>query len=171
MAQITYADKVALNTNSQIADINKTTASDMNEIKSVVNENDDNVGNLSNLNTTNKSSLVGAINELTEKGVFNLWSGDVTSSNTAINLNENYKNYDFIVVVSRNDYGATPKRLNRLYTLMIPVALLNAGGTYYYFSVAANATQQIEFTAANQITTRGGQSQYFSIVEVYGVKL
>ena len=132
---------------------------------------DEYLGNLSDLNTSDKSSLVGAINELTGKGVFNLWSGDVISSNTAINLNDNYKNYDFIVVVSRNDYSATPSRLNRLYTLMIPVALLIAGGTYYYFSVGTNATQQIEFTAANQITTRGGQSQYFSIVEVYGVKL
>ena len=171
MAKITYEDKEFLNKNENIADKNKVNDTDLNQIKEVINQNDDNVGNLSNLNTTNKSSLVGAINELTEKGVFNLWSGDVTSSNTAINLNDNYKNYDFIVVVSRNDYRATPKRLNRLYTLMIPVALLNAGGTYYYFSVAANATQQIEFTAANQITTRAGQSQYFSIVEVYGVKL
>lgn len=37
MALITYNDKVALNTNSGIADINKVNASDMNEIKSVVN--------------------------------------------------------------------------------------------------------------------------------------
>jgi hypothetical protein len=39
MAMINYADKVALNTNSTIADINKCNAADMNEIKSVVNEN------------------------------------------------------------------------------------------------------------------------------------
>lgn len=39
MAQITYADKVALNVNSNIADINKVNASDMNEIKQVVNDN------------------------------------------------------------------------------------------------------------------------------------
>ena len=171
MAKITYEDKEFLNKNENIADKNKVNDTDLNEIKEVVNGNDDNIGNLSDLNTTDKSSLVGAINELTEKGVFNLWSGDVTSTNTAINLNDNYKNYDFIVVVSRNDYGATPKRLNRLYTLMIPVALLNAGGTYYYFSVGTNATQSIEFTAVNQITTRGGQSKYFPIVEVYGIKL
>ena len=37
MAKITYANKVALNTNSQIADINKVSDSDMNEIKAVVN--------------------------------------------------------------------------------------------------------------------------------------
>lgn len=37
MAQITYTDKVALNENPNVADINKVNASDMNEIKNVVN--------------------------------------------------------------------------------------------------------------------------------------
>lgn len=40
MAQITYTDKVALNVNTDIPDINKVNASDMNEIKQVVNENE-----------------------------------------------------------------------------------------------------------------------------------
>lgn len=39
MAQITYADKSTMNTNSSIPAINKCQASDMNEIKSVVNGN------------------------------------------------------------------------------------------------------------------------------------
>lgn len=71
MAKITYEDKVALNVNSDIADVNKCNATDLNEIKNVVNENDDNttnnsnaIGTLSNLNTTEKSNLVGAINEV-----------------------------------------------------------------------------------------------------------
>lgn len=37
MNLITYADKVALNENPQIADINKVTASDMNQIKNAIN--------------------------------------------------------------------------------------------------------------------------------------
>lgn len=64
MAKITYENKVALNVNSDIADVNKCNATDLNEIKNVVNENDDNMGLLSNLNTTNKSNLVSAINEV-----------------------------------------------------------------------------------------------------------
>lgn len=64
MAQITYADKTALNVNSSIADINKVNASDMNEIKSVVNTNDSNIGDLSSLATDTKTSIVGAINEI-----------------------------------------------------------------------------------------------------------
>ena len=67
MSKITYTDKVALNVNSDIADINKCNASDLNEIKEVVNTNDDNIGELSNLNTTNKSSMVDAINEVNNK--------------------------------------------------------------------------------------------------------
>lgn len=39
MAKITYTDKVAVNQNASIPDINKVNASDMNEIKRVVNEN------------------------------------------------------------------------------------------------------------------------------------
>ena len=63
MSKITYTDKVALNENPSVADVNKVKASDMNEIKNVVNANDNNVGNLENLNTTDKSSIVGSINE------------------------------------------------------------------------------------------------------------
>ena len=67
MAKITYENKVALNINSDIADINKVNASDLNEIKNAVNTNDDNVGDLTQLNTTNKDNLVGAINEVNNK--------------------------------------------------------------------------------------------------------
>ena len=74
MAKITYENKVALNVNSDIADINKVNASDLNEIKNVVNTNDDNttnnsnaIGTISSLNTTNKSNLVSAINEVNNK--------------------------------------------------------------------------------------------------------
>ena len=76
MAKITYENKVALNVNSDIADVNKCNATDLNEIKNVVNENDDNttnnsnaIGNLSSLNTTNKNNLVGAINEVNDNDV------------------------------------------------------------------------------------------------------
>ena len=68
MAKITYENKVALNVNSDIADINKVNASDLNEIKNVVNTNDDNMGLLNNLTTPNKNNLVGAINSVVESG-------------------------------------------------------------------------------------------------------
>ena len=64
MGKITYQDKVFLNQNSQVADINKVTDTDLNQIKNVVNENDANVGELSDLNTVDKTSTVNSINEL-----------------------------------------------------------------------------------------------------------
>ena len=64
MAKITYQDKAFLNENSQVADINKVTDTDLNQIKDVINENDTNVGELNDLNTTDKSSVVEAINEI-----------------------------------------------------------------------------------------------------------
>lgn len=66
MAKINFVNKVAVNENTNIPDVNKCKASDLNEIKEVVNQNDDNVGNPANLNTTSKN-VVGAINELDGK--------------------------------------------------------------------------------------------------------
>lgn len=99
MAKITYENKEFLNKNENIADKNKVNDTDLNEIKNVVNENDDSVGNLSNLNTINKDSLVGAINELLP---IVLYETDKTFSavadNTVISLNDNLSNYKRIVL-------------------------------------------------------------------------
>lgn len=65
---ITYDNKVALNVNPDIADVNKVTDNDMNEIKSVVNNNANNIGDLSNLTTPTTTNLVGAINSIVESG-------------------------------------------------------------------------------------------------------
>jgi hypothetical protein len=74
MSKIAYEDKVTLHENGSIPDINKVKADDMNEIKTVVNGNDDNttkntnaIGTLSKLNTTDKINLVNAINETNNK--------------------------------------------------------------------------------------------------------
>ena len=60
MSKITYADKVTLNENPNVADINKVKASDMNEIKNVVNANDD------------------AINEINDKLIYEAWNQSVS---------------------------------------------------------------------------------------------
>lgn len=62
--KITYTDKQQLNANSSIQDINKVKATDMNEIKSVVNDNADLQGDLTTLETTAQSTVVSAINEV-----------------------------------------------------------------------------------------------------------
>lgn len=72
MSKITYENKVALSEKPEVDDINKVKATDMNEIKEVVNQNDDNVGNLSNLETIDKSSLVNAVNEIITQNAYSL---------------------------------------------------------------------------------------------------
>lgn len=68
MAQITYANKVALNENAGVADINKVKADDMNEIKQVVNSNDneqqETKGLVENATTiSNVEKVVGTYND------------------------------------------------------------------------------------------------------------
>ena len=53
MSKITYADKVTLNENPNVADINKVKADDLNEIKNVVNANDD------KFNYTQEEQIIG----------------------------------------------------------------------------------------------------------------
>ena len=62
--QITYDDKADLIVDTTIDNIFKVTADNMNEIKNVVNGNAEEVGDITSLTTTDKTSVVNAINEL-----------------------------------------------------------------------------------------------------------
>lgn len=64
MSKINYNDKQFLYQNADVPAENKVNDVDMNEIKQVVNENDNKVGELNNLNTTDKSNVINAINEI-----------------------------------------------------------------------------------------------------------
>ena len=66
MSKINYNDKQFLYQNADVPAENKVNDVDMNEIKQVVNENDDKIGDLNNLKTTDKSSIVNATNEVLE---------------------------------------------------------------------------------------------------------
>ena len=113
MAKITYENKVALNVNSDIADVNKCNATDLNEIKNVVNENDDNttnnsnaIGNLSSLNTTNKNNLVSAINEV--NGKINALTAVTLYEHTSgrngnIMLSDYVSNYSYIEIFYKDN--------------------------------------------------------------------
>lgn len=58
MAQITYANKVALNENPEVADINKVKDSDMNEIKQVVNDNYNNTIQITDTEPTDSDNKI-----------------------------------------------------------------------------------------------------------------
>lgn len=126
MAKITFENKVALNVNSDIADVNKCNATDLNEIKEVVNTNDDNtttntnniannttsIGNLSSLNTTSKNNLVSAINEVNNNyKAYILYENANGVSSGTINLSDSFKNYERIVVATNlgGDKSLTPQ--------------------------------------------------------------
>lgn len=58
MAQISYTNKVALNENPEIADINKVTDDDMNEIKQVVNDNYNNTIQITDTEPTDSDNKI-----------------------------------------------------------------------------------------------------------------
>lgn len=101
MAKITYEDKEFLNKNESIADKNKVNDTDLNQIKEVVNGNDDKIGNLSDLNTADKSSLVSAINSL--KPVV-LFEGNQSVA-SEITLKYSVENYSYIEVYATTGGG------------------------------------------------------------------
>ena len=75
MQLISYTDKSALNVNPDIADVNKCNATDLNNIKAVVNNNAVECGDASDLNTIDKSSLVNGINEINNSKQATILSG------------------------------------------------------------------------------------------------
>ena len=67
MSKITYANKVAINENAEIPNINKVTDNDMNEIKIVVNNNDDDM-------ITINTKLTNATTYSTTETVVGTWA-------------------------------------------------------------------------------------------------
>ena len=73
IVQINYDTKSDINTTATPSQ-NKVSAADMNEIKSVVNTNATLLGDLTNLDTTDKTSVVNAVNEvITNSEPTTLW--------------------------------------------------------------------------------------------------
>lgn len=108
MAKITYTNKETLNSQPSIAAKNKVTSDDMNEIKQVVNENDNNVGDLAGLNTTDKSSMVNAINTLCPIVLYT----DETGGTGTIQLNEDISHFKYYeIFYSRGTLGASSVKM------------------------------------------------------------
>ena len=101
MSKINYTNKVTLNENPNVADVNKVKADDLNEIKNVVNANDDNVGDLADLKTEDVSSVVNAINEL---------SYDIQTSNPVLTGRKVLGKPEYVQVVN---VGSCPNNNQR----------------------------------------------------------
>lgn len=160
MAKITYADKTALNTNSQIADVNKVNDRDLNEIKSVVNDNDTNVGDLSTLNTTDKSNIVNAINELLPTVLYstNKEFSEI-ANNTIITLNDDITNYQRVIFfgISNNENLSSVEVYLPKVDDKVIISIGNAGNTGGYYAWET-VIRSFRIRSENQITYGEGRA-------------
>ena len=93
----------------------------MNEIKQVVNANDDNVGSLDNLNTTDKTNLVNATNEITP--LLNTISNSGTIKIGKVGIE-----WGTVSITPSNGYGAEAVNLvNEYKNNPVAIACANVG--------------------------------------------
>lgn len=154
---VTFDDKQNLNTNSDIARINKVIDDDINQLKDVANTNANNIGNLEELSTTDKSSLVNAINNLTYNLVTN---GGAVKTGRLIDGKEEYvKRYQMPInsvsgEINTRAQGSAPLGLNLSAITVtemngcilsntnnvfsLDTSNFNAGNNYVYISYESN---------------------------------
>jgi hypothetical protein len=112
MALITYDDKVALNENASIPDINKVSASDMNQIKTGVNTNESNIGAL-------ETSFTDSVTYSTTETVIGTWIDgkpiyrkvitETCSGGTTISINHNISNLNEVISLEYFTFNNTNK--------------------------------------------------------------
>lgn len=91
---VQFEDKQNINEKPELPRINKVIDADMNELKDVANTNANNIGNLKNLNTTDKESLVEAINSsnhLIKDFIVELDTDEITIDNLNLEIGKNYR--------------------------------------------------------------------------------
>ena len=183
MAKITYENKVALNVNSDIADINKCNATDLNEIKEVVNTNDDKVGDLAQLNTTNKDNLVGAINEVNANAnnlkPVQLYSYTGTNKQTSITLSDSYSNYKFIEIYGQRSQMYGSVKMDTNISRVIDFNIVGQNGAFIEISSSHMTFNNTSVTLTGNVivfdTTSGAVAGYDYnqqniIRKIYGYK-
>lgn len=91
---VQFEDKQNINEKPELPRINKVIDDDINQLKDVANTNANNVGNLENLNTTDKESLVEAINSsnhLIKDFIVELGTDEITIDNLNLEIGKNYR--------------------------------------------------------------------------------
>lgn len=183
MSKITYTDKVTLNENPNVADVNKVKADDLNEIKNVVNANDDNVGDLANLKTDDKSSIVNAINKINEDlskltNELLVYSGN-SSSGSKITIN---RTWESLGKFKELRIGLFESSQNGTSEVIFPYHVLSSGDNLYSGRLNTNAfsiasadgkgiftVQLIPYNniGTNNITINCGQRNIKTIYVIY----
>ena len=134
---IGFTNKSDVNTSSTPA-INKVSAADINEIKSVVNTNANLQGDLENLNTIEKSTLVGSINELKTYFPVELYSQNDSARYSTYTLNDSISNYTFIEVIGKFYTGASV-------SIKIPTSQTSFCISGYDFNASTETASNIYF--------------------------
>lgn len=136
MAQITYDDKSAMNVNSSIPNINKVNASDMNEIKSVVN--------------TNYTELTTAQSDITTLKNGGNWTAINSSWGT---LYYRYITDKVVHVIGDIAPGGTARTIQMPFSTTTSNAWLLAGGGTYYTKAYMNNTNGLTIAAGTNNST------------------
>lgn len=120
MAQISYTNKVALNENPEIADINKVTDDDMNEIKQVVNDNYNNTIVISDTQPTSEDNKIwidtGEVQNLGSE----VHIGDTIDSKVGLNILFSEKYNKAQVEIGKSWQGATNTKRMRFVVPITP---------------------------------------------------
>lgn len=123
MTKITYEDKEFLNKNENVADKNKVNDTDLNQIKEVVNENDENL-----------KDLLPVVLFSTEKKFSDI------AVNTIITLNDSVLNYKRLVVygISNNNVLNSCEVYKPLVNNVFELSIANSGSRsgYYAYNTA-----------------------------------
>lgn len=170
ISEITYADKSDINTTAT-PEANKLTASNLNEIKSVVNTNANLMGDLANLTTSDNTSIVNAINsKITSYNIV---------ANTPVKTGKQIEGYDEYVV--RINLGSLPNNASKDYPLGFSInQLINVEGSSVRESdgnifplpfvsniASANISVLLANTSTLRITTGNDRSNLTGYLNIY----
>lgn len=151
MAQITYQDKVALNENPSIEDINKVNAGDMNEIKSVVN------GLLVNNKTTGTYNGYDCdyINDLMQVLWTNPTSPTTAFAGQSITLSESISNFTYYEVIYKftiSEYGIATQSTGKVPVNELARLIDVSGGVPNFRNVTALSGTSMTFADCKYYT-------------------
>lgn len=172
ITKITYSNKVNINSNSGVADINKINDSDMNQIKTVVNTNADNLGDVANL--VGATNVVDALTNMNTYSTSNetmvgVWVDNkpiyrktfyiqTLPQNNYITNNHNIANIDEMV----NVYGIMRNKTNHMGTPINVVGTAAVNGTGNNLIARADRTAYTVSTEGTN-TTWTNHSLYLTL--------
>lgn len=165
MGLITYQNKVALNENASIADINKIKASDINEIKNVVNSNWNNLSGTVLYNNTSGSNTNFTLNQsVSDFDYIEVYFGRSTWSNPTKSVkvkkwtNDNTVDFGFFMDLFVGSLG------NGYLSILASYATIKE--TQVTFDTSRNVKKEIPSTT---ISSSAGEGQ-ISIFQIIGYK-